>query len=304
MHVGSALRICGQLAAKQKGVVSRVQLLAAGIAPGVIKRLIRRGFLHPVHRGVYAVGHTALPQFGREQAALLACGEGAVLSGRSALYVWGLVKTAPREVEVTVPGRHCRKRKGIRLRLVDALPSQDVRTRHGLALTFPARALIDYAADASPDELGDAVAEARSRELIREGELEAAVTRARRLPGAAQMRAFLREEGGPAITRSRAERRFRKLLQDAHLPQPKLNGRVAGLCVDFLWEAEKVVLEVDGYRFHSHRRAFENDRKRDRILSDAGYHVIRVTWRHFTEETLALIAHIARMLDRRNRSPH
>ena len=148
------------------------------------------------------------------------------------------------------------------------------------------------------------------------------------------MRAFLAEEGGPAITRSRAERRFRRLLQDAHLPQPKLNAPVAGLRVDFLWEAERVALEVDGYRFHSSRsrferdradflwkaekvvlevdgwrfhgdrRAFENDRKRDRILSDAGYHVIRVTWRQFTEESLALIAHIARMLDRRSRSPH
>jgi very-short-patch-repair endonuclease len=298
------MQVCSGLASDQKGVVSRGQLLSAAIPRGVVTRLIRASFLHPLHRRVYAVGHTALPTFGQEQAALLACGEGAVLSGRSALYLWGLLGTAPPEVEVTVPGHHCRKRRGIRLHLVDALPSKDVRTRHGLRVTFPARALIEYAAEASPDDLGDVVNDARWGELVREGELEAALERAGRRRGAPQMRAFLHDEGGPAITRSRAERRFRKLLQDAQLPQPKVNARVAGLTPDFLWEAERVVLEVDGYRFHGHRRAFENDRKRDRILSDAGYHVIRVTWRHFTKEALALIAHIARMLDRRSRTPH
>jgi very-short-patch-repair endonuclease len=287
------------MARVQNGVVKRQQLLAAGMTPGMIDRLIRKGYLHPLYRGVYAVGHTALPQFGREQAAILACGEGAVISGRSALYLWGIVSEGPREVDVTTCGSGRRRRAGINLHLTKRLATQDIRKRHGLAVTFPARALIEYAAEASPDELGDAVAEARSGKLVRDGELEAAAERAGALRGGAQMRAFLKAEGGPAITRSRAERRFRRLLQEAKLPEPRLNARVAGIRPDFLWEAEQVVLEVDGFRWHGHRRAFENDRKRDRILADAGYHVIRVTWRQFTEETLALIAHIARMLDRR-----
>lgn len=273
------------------------------MSPKSIRRLIEKGFLHPIHRGVYAVGHLALPQFGKEQAALLACGMDAVLSGRSALYLWGILDSSPGEVEVTVAGRHCRTRNGIRLHLAELSPSQ-IRIRHGLRLVFPARALIEFAADAAPEELGDAVAEARSMSLIRDGELEAAADAAGRRRGAAQMRSFLTEEGGPAITRSRAERRFRRLLKEAQLPQPAVNARVVGLRVDFLWEAEKVVLEVDGWKFHGHRRAFENDRKRGWTLSDAGYHVIRITWRHFTEEPLALIAHIARILDRRRRLPH
>lgn len=303
-RVVSAFRVCAGLASRQKGVVSRPQLLVAGIAASVITRLIGEGFLHPVHRGVYAVGHVALPQFGHEQAALLAYGDGAVLSGASALYLWGILASALSEVDVTVGERHCRKRNGIRLHRGGGLEPREVRTRHGLSVVFPARALIEYAADATPDLLGDAVAEARGKSLIREGELEAAVKRAGNHRGAAQMRAFLREEAGPAITRSRAERRFRKLLRDARLPQPKVNVRRTGYEADFLWEAEKVVLEVDGWEFHGHRRAFENDRKKDMILSDAGYHVIRITWRHFTEETLALIAHIARILDRRSRLSH
>ena len=285
-------------------MVSRAQLLAAGLSPQVIKRLIRAGFLHVLHRGVYAVGHTALPEFGREQAALLASGKGAVISGRSALYLWGILDSAPGDVEVTVAGRHCRRRRGIRLHLVDALPRREVRQRHGLRVVFPARALVEYAADAGPEELGDAVGEARIKKFVRERELEAAAADAGRRVGGPQMRAFLRAEGGPAMTRSRAERRFRKLLKEARLPQPKVNVRVAGCEPDFLWEEEKVVLEVDGWKFHSDRRSFEWDRKKAMILTDAGFQVIRITWRHFTEESLALIAHAARILDRRGRASH
>ena len=279
--------------------MARRQLIAAGISRHVIDRLVKSGFLHRLHRGVYAVGHTALPQFAREQAALLACGAGAVISGRSALYLWGIVESAPGDVEVTVAGRHCRKRRGIRLHLVDSLDRGQIRTRHGLDVVFPARALIEYAACATPDQLGDAIADARYKRRIREGELEAAAAAAGRRPGAPQVRAWLQDEAGPAITRSRAERRFRKLLRDAQLPQPLVNVKLAGFVPDFLWPQQKVVLEVDGWDAHRHRHAFEHDRKKDRVLNDAGHHVIRVTWRHFTEETLALIAHIARMLDRR-----
>jgi very-short-patch-repair endonuclease len=300
----SAARVCATIAARQRGVVSREQLLSAGLSPAVITGLIRAGHLHRLHRGVYAVGHPVLPAFGREQAAVLACGSGAVLSGRSALYVWGILPTASGEVEIAVPGRHCRKQRGIRTHRVETLDVRDVRTRHGLRVVFPARALVDFAATASWDELGDAVAEARSNKLVRGGELEAAAAAAGKRRGGARMRAFLDDEREPGITRSRAERRFRKLLQDAGFPQPKTNVLIAGRNADFVWEAEKVILEVDGWRWHSHRRAFENDRKKAMAFADAGYHVIRVTWRQFTREPLALIAHIARIIDRRSRARH
>ncbi|MBV8430883.1 MAG: type IV toxin-antitoxin system AbiEi family antitoxin domain-containing protein, partial [Solirubrobacterales bacterium] len=209
-------------------MVRRDQLPAAGLSPSMIRRLIRDGFLHPLHRGVYAVGHLALPRFGRERAALLACGPGALLSGGSALYVWGIIDRPPEPPEVTVAARRRRPQRGIQLHVVKVIEDRDVRTRHGFSLVFPARALIEYAADATPDQLGDAVAVARQERLIREGELEAAVRAAGRRRGAGRMRAFLREEAGPDITRSRAERRFRQLLKDAKLPAPVVNVRVAG----------------------------------------------------------------------------
>jgi very-short-patch-repair endonuclease len=298
----TAAAICARLASRQKGVVARRQLLAAGVSRRMIDHLIRCGFLHPIHRGVYAVGHLALPQYAHEQAALLACGDGSVITGGSGLYVWGILDARPSDVEVTVAGRHCRKRDGIRLHLTNDLDERDVRRRHGLRVVFPALALIEYAADATDDELGDAVATARIKGRIRDGELERALERFGRRRGAARMRAFLEDEGGPSITRSRAERRFRKLIRQAGLPQPRTNVRLGSYEPDFLWVDEKVIVEVDSWKFHGHRRAFETDRKKDMVLRDAGYLVIRITWRQFTQETLWLIAHLARALDRRSRT--
>ena len=165
-------------------------------------------------------------------------------------------------------------------------------------LTSPARTLIDFAADASYFGLERAVAEARVQKLLRDGELEGALARAGRRRGTAKMRAYLRSEQGPAMTRSEAEREVRRLTRAARLPQPKANARVAGYEVDFLWPEQRVILEVDGYRYHGHRRAFERDRRKDMALVDAGYLVIRITWRQLTEEPFAVIAHIARALDR------
>lgn len=297
-----AADICARIAARQKGVVSRAHLLAAGLTRHVIAGLIRQGFLHPVHRGVYAVGHLALPAFGAEQAALLACGEPAFVSSCSALYVWAVIKAPPPEVHITVVGHHCRKRRGIHLHLTPAIDTRDLRTRHGLRVSSPSRALVEFAATALAVELEGAVAEARALRLVRPGELEAARDRAGRSLGATRMRRFLREEDGPGITRSTAERRFRRYLREARLPQPKTNVPLHGVNADFLWEDEKVIVEVDSWQFHGHRRAFENDRRKDMILRDAGYVVIRITWRQFTEELLALIAHVARALDRRGRA--
>jgi very-short-patch-repair endonuclease len=210
---------------------------------------------------------------------------------------WGLIPTAPDVIDVTV-GSYVRAKTGICLHRT-ALDPRDIRDRHGLPTTSPATSLIAFAVKASFDEIGDVVAEARVKRLIRDGELEAVAKRLGRR--AARMRAFLIDEQGPAITRSRAERLFRAALSKAGLPQPEANARIGRYTADFLWEAEKVVLEVDGWPFHSHRRAFERDRMKGMVLSDAGYHVSRVTFRQFTNELQYVIAHVARMLERADR---
>jgi hypothetical protein len=275
----SPISVCARLGTHQHGVITHDQLLDAGAKPGAIKRLARSGALHRLHRGVYAVGHLALAPMAREVAALLACGDGALISHRSAAYLWGLVDSAPREVDVTLVGRQRRPKRGIRIHRVSGIDDRDVRRKGGLWLTSPARTLIDLAAAAGDSELDRLVAEARVQGLLSKGALEAALERAGRRPGTARMRAFLRSEGGPALTRSEAERRMRRLLREARLAQPKANIRAAGYSVDFLWAGQRVIVEVDGYKYHGHRRAFERDRRKDMALRDGGYEVIRITWR-------------------------
>ena len=86
------------------------------------------------------------------------------------------------------------------------------------------------------------------------------------------------------------------LVRDAGLPAPQVNIRIQGHLVDFLWRSERVVIEVDGYRFHSSRAAFERDRLRDAELEEAGLWVILMTWRQLTEQPYAVVARLARAL--------
>jgi very-short-patch-repair endonuclease len=211
--------------------------------------------------------------------------------------MWGIAPSSP-TVDVTLVASQRRPKPGIRVHRVSTIDDRDVRRKQGVWLTSPARTLIDLAAEASTADLEDAVAEARANRLVRGRELEAALKRAGRRRGAARMRAFLRSEQGPAFTRSKGERTMRRLLRAARLPMPQVNARFAGYEIDFLWAAERVIVEVDGYDFHSHRRAFERDRRKDMALRDAGYEVIRISWRQLTEEPFVVIAHIARALDR------
>jgi very-short-patch-repair endonuclease len=298
-HKSGAWRICSSLAATQDGMVARRQLLRAGVSRDQIARWVRRGLLYRQHWGIYSVGHEAVTPRGLLRAALLACGDGAVLSHESAAYLWGLVESAPEIIDVTIKRRHCRSRPGLRVRQVQELDPRDLRLRSGLPVTSPSRTIIDRAADVSPYELDRLIAEARASRLIRPGELEAAVDRAGRCRGAAQTRAFLVAEGEPGITRSGGERLLRRRLRQARLAQPLSNAKVVGCEVDFLWRDEKLVVEFDSWQFHGHRRAFESDRRKDVILAGAGYQVLRFTWRQLETEPLVVIAAIAQALGRR-----
>lgn len=293
-------RRCAQLASRQDGTVARWQLLKAGLSRDTIKRWLRKSLLHPCHHGVYSVGHPALSLRGRLRAALLACGDGAVLSHISAAYLWGLLPEPPTTVDVTLIRRQCRSRSGIRVHQVSGLDRRDIRIRHGLQVTSPARTLIDLAATVSLHVLERLVSEARATKLLRPGELEAALARAGHRSGVARVRAFLEAEDEPEFTRSEGERTIRRLLRQARLSQPRTNVRIGRWTVDFLWPEEKLVVEFDGFQFHGHRSAFERDRRKGVELANAGYEVLRFTWRQLRDEPLVVIAAIASALGRRS----
>jgi very-short-patch-repair endonuclease len=112
--------------------------------------------------------------------------------------------------------------------------------------------------------------------------------------GAAALRRALYDE--PTLTRSEAERRLLKLIAAADLPAPMTNVRVHGLEVDLLWPKERLIVEVDGFAFHSTRAAFERDRRRDARLQARGYRVLRITWRQIVHEPQAVVARVAGLL--------
>jgi very-short-patch-repair endonuclease len=164
-----------------------------------------------------------------------------------------------------------------------------------LAITTPARTLIDFASQASTSELADAFGEARAKRLITDKKLKAALERApRNHPGAAIVRAMLCEGG--TYERSKAERLLRSLCKKAELPQPVTNTTLHGYLVDFLWPDERLIIEVDGYGTHGNRQAFENDRRRDQVHVAAGYVVVRITWEQLQSEPLAVAVRIAQAL--------
>jgi very-short-patch-repair endonuclease len=276
-------------------VVSRAQLLAAGVSASAIETRLRAGRLHPLHRGVYGVGHTALAPLAEEMAAVLACGPGAAVSHRAAAVIQGMLDRRGALIDVTV-GRSNRQRPGLRVHRSRILTPEDVRLYKAIPVTTPTRTLLDLAETEPARDLERAYDEAITQRLTTRSSLAAAVRHARGRRGAPGLRALLARNEEPSLTRSEAEEHCLALIRQAGLPTPLVNAPAAGHRVDFLWPGESLVLEVDGYRFHSSRAAFERDRRRDSELQAAGLRVMRVTWRQLTNEPLAVAARLARGL--------
>ena len=231
-------------------------------------------------------------------AAVLASGDGAVLSHRSAADLWGIRETASGRVDVTVP-RWVRPRDGIAAH-VATLALDEITIERGVPITAPTRTLLDLATLLSPRRLERAVEQAEALRLT-DG-LSELVERHRRRHGVPALRRII-EAGriGATLTRSELEDRFLAFL-DAHgLPRPEVNVHVETAAgwfeVDCLWRRRRVIVELDGYATHGTRAAFERDRARDRALQAAGWRVIRVTWRQLHETPTLVAAELRAMIE-------
>jgi hypothetical protein len=286
-----------RVASRQRGVILREQLIAAGIGRGAIERRLANGSLVFVHRGVYLVGHDALAPYAKEMAAALRYRGRAVLSHRTAAAVWHLLPQPSNQIELTIAGSDARSYPGVHITRVNDLDRRDFRWRDGLPVTSPARTMIDLAGCLDDElELERVLAEFRVRSLLRDSELRAAIARCPNRKGVALVNSMLDSEHEPALTRSKAERLMRRICDQAQLPRPIAGARPCGFPVDFFWPAARLVVEVDGLKYHGHRRAFENDRRRDQILVAAGFRVVRVTWRQLTHQPVATIVRVAQAM--------
>ena len=291
----AADRSLWELAARQHGALSTSQLLAAGISRAQIARLVARGWLSPVHRGVYLAGPIHGP-LARLSAATLAVGDHALLSHRSAAELWQLGPAVRGSVSVTLAGRQARSRDGIRVHQARRLAPPDIARLRGLPVTSPGRTLLDLATCLGGRDLARAVEQAEVLKLLHGDWPDPLLTRSSRHRGANALRGVIRATDAPAMTRSEAERRLLALVRAARLPAPEVNQRLHGYEVDFLWRERKLVVEVDGYAFHASRSAFERDRRRDAHLIGKGYRVMRLTWHQLTREPEAIVALLARAL--------
>jgi len=296
MRPEEAERTVSALAGRQHGVVSWEQLAGLGLTAGWVQHRVAHGWLRRLHRGVYLVGPLEV-QHTRAMAATLSAGRGALLSHYSAAVLWGLRPPREGPMEITVVGREIRQRDGIRMHTVTHLHPTDITRHHGIPVTSPARTLLALATTATPRDLARATEEAQVQRRVSTHSLTEQFSRYPTHRGTAALRQTIRTD--PKLTRSEAERRLLELIRAARLPDPEVNARVNGFEVDFLWRRAALIVEVDGYAFHSSRSSFERDRRRDRELQAAGYRVLRFTWRELTEEREAVVATLTAGLLRR-----
>jgi very-short-patch-repair endonuclease len=275
-------QIIARVAARQHGVISTAQLRAAGIGDQGISKRTKAGLLHRLHRGVYAVGHVKLSFEGRCMAAVLALGDGAVISHRSAAALWAMLPAHDGAIEVTVPGDGGRRqRRGITVHRSATLTAGVTTRRNAIALTTPARTLRDLHRTVPQPVYQRAVRRALDLRLISSDDL--------------------REE--EELARSKLERIFRRLCRRHRLPQPEVNARVGPYEVDFLWPEHQVIVETDSWRHHGDRSAFESDRARDAQLHSRGYRVLRFTWRQVRHDPRTVATTLRDLLEAAQRVP-
>lgn len=289
MTTGDRWRRVLALAERRHGVVAYADLIRLGLTRDEIRYRVDVRWLHPIHRGVYAVGRPALTQRGRWLAATLAVGSDSVLSHRAAAVLRELVAGSPRQTDVTMPGPGRRHQKGIRVHRSTVLTDQHIEVVDGIRVTSVAWTLVDLSLTLTLEPLRRAVEQAdRSGQLNILGVSQLLDTpRGQRRGG--RLARIMEDYGGAPLIRSALERRFLRLIEQAGLPMPLVNTRVAGLEVDIYWPEWRLVVELDGQKFHSDPRSFETDRVRDARLQRARCRVLRVTDKRLKRSAQAVI---------------
>lgn len=284
------------LARAQHGIVTREQLLALGYTRHAIAHRIAAGRLHPLWRGVYAVGRPEVSRRGRWLAAVLSCGPEAVLSHDSAAALWGIAERPGKAIHVSVPAHVIRQRPGIVVHRRRGAPAA-ARTRHdAIPVTDPVCTLVDLSATAREREpVERAVNQADKLDLVDPEALRAALPDYAGVPGAALLREIL-DRRTFTMTDSELERRFLPLARRAGLPRPLTRQRLNGFVVDFHWPELKLVVETDGLRYHRTPAAQARDRLRDQTHAAAGLTPLRFTRaqvRHEPEHVVAVLRAVA-----------
>lgn len=292
-------------AARQESRISRSQLLDLGFSTDEIDGLVRRRHLSLEHRGVYAIGAPPWTLKGAIWSAVLACGDSAVVSHRSAAYLNGYLPSPPRieNIDITITSSRGENRPGISVHHSRTLTSADIKHVGGLRVTRPARTMLDLAATVPAAQFEKAFDEAVFKRALRPPQVEDVLARNAGAKGTRRLRDLWESERSNERNRLEAEKRMAALIEAAKLPGPVANAPVGNRRVDFLWPDLRVVAETDGFETHGRRPSFESDRARDADLSALDYFVLRFTWRQITREPYVVVARLAARLALAEREP-
>jgi hypothetical protein len=274
------------------GVVTRAQLLSAGVTAKQVARRLRTGGLLREHRGVYRVGHRAPSTEARYLAAVFAAGEGTLLSGLAAAHLLGLVKgTAPAPEVMT---RTERRIEGVKTRRSRRFDPRDGTIVRGIPVTTVPRTLVDIAAGLPIDALARACHEAGVRYGTTPAAVEAVLAQRPTSPGAKKLRRVI--HGDVRVTLSTLESRFLELLRKEGLPLPVTNRPAGGRRVDCRWPEQRLTVELDSYRFHNSRHSWEQDRRREREARARGDEFRRYTFGDVMEHPTFMLADLQALL--------
>jgi very-short-patch-repair endonuclease len=297
-------KVVAALADQQHGVVATYQLLARGVTSREIEHRVAAGYLHPVHRGVFAVGRRGLSLRGRWMAAVLACGEGSLLSHWSGAALRDLASPAGSRVHVIAPGGSRLNPEGIIKHRARNLHLEDRDEMDGIPVCSVSRLLLDLAPTMSTRRLLTALEDAEKRGDLESAAIRRVCERNRGHRGARRLLRALARYAPPDDTRSQLERKFSRFCRAQHLPIPSFNVAIGEFEVDVIWPDARLIVELDSWEHHRTRGAFERDRARDAELALAGYLVLRLTWRRLSDEPEKVAGTIRHLLSERARPPH
>jgi very-short-patch-repair endonuclease len=283
-----------QAAANSHGVATRDELLSAGVTQAQIKSRIARGFLLPIHRGVFRVGHAAPSLEARYMAAVKACGPGSLLAGQSAAHLLHLLKRPPALPEV-LTARH-RRPSGVTVHRCRAIDRRDRTKWRGVPVTTVPRTLVDLAAVLDAPALARAFHEAVVKRRIKPDAVERVLARRHNWPGARELRRVI--WGDEPVSLSKLESSFIARLEEAGLPLPQTNRRVGSRYVDCRWPDHRLTVELDSYRYHGTRHAWEQDHHREREARARGDEFRRYTWLDVVEDPEPMLADLRALVSR------
>jgi hypothetical protein len=290
------------LATRQHGVIERGQLLVLGVSAGSVKRWLVAGRLRELHRGVYMVGHGSLTQRGRWMAAVLACGEGAALSHRSAARLHGLISWDRGRVAVSTPAGRRARPPGLAVHRIQRIEPVLV---EAIPCTPVARVIVDMAAISRRRTLELIIEETAVLEVLDMAAIQAVLDTIARPRGVRLLRAVLADHRpGTTMTRSGLEEAMLDLCRLAGLPRPLVNRHVALIDgtlvgVDFHWPNHRVIVETDSNRYHATDPKRRRDRAKDRALQLAGWIVLRVPEEDLADRPELILTDLRTALRRR-----